>query len=121
MMKKSMLLFLVLLISLPSFARLKEKHVIGTWKYKVETDQGDLTGSIKIEKKDGLLVGEVHTDDGETFPVNKLEIMEDDTFYMEIYTGSDTLEISVTVKKKVFNGTVSTPEVSFPITADKIE
>ena len=120
-MKKSMLLLFVLLISIPSFAKLKEKHVIGTWKYKVETDQGDLTGSFTIEKKDGKLIGAVNTDDGETFSFNKLEIREDNTFYMELYTGSETLEISVTVKHKVFNGILSTPEVSFPITAEKIE
>lgn len=118
-MKKSMLLIFVLLISIPSFAKLKEKHVIGTWRYLVETDQGDLTGSIMIENKDGLLVGEVNTDDGETFSFNKLEIREDDTFYMELYTGSETLEIAVTVKKKKMKGTVSTQGISFPMTAEK--
>lgn len=114
-----MLLVFVLLISLPSFAKLKEKHVIGTWKYKVETDQGDLTGSINIELKDGMLVGKVNTDDGETFAFEKIEIKEDNTLYLALDTGSDLLEISVTVKKKIMEGTVSTPEFSFPMTAEK--
>ena len=120
-MKKSMLLVLVLLISLPSFAKLKEKHVIGTWKYTVQTDQGDLTGSFNIEKKDGILVGEVNTDDGETFSFGKIEIKEDNTLYLELDTGSDLLVISVKVKKKKWDGTVSTQGISFPMTAEKSE
>ena len=58
-MKKLLFVFVVLGISLQSFAAPKEKDFIGTWKYKVETDEGTLTGTMKIEKKEGKLVGEV--------------------------------------------------------------
>jgi len=120
-MKKLMLILFVLGMALPSFAKLKEKDVIGTWKYRVETGQGDLTGSIKIEKKDGKLVGEVHTDDGETFAFGKVEIQEKEVLYMELDTGSEVLEISLTLKDKNLEGKVGSSSGSFPMTAERIE
>ena len=56
-MKKLMLILFVLGISLQSFAGPAEKDFLGTWKYKVETDQGTLTGTMTVEKKDGSLAG----------------------------------------------------------------
>jgi hypothetical protein len=120
-MKKIMLVLFVLGISLSSFAGLKEKNVIGTWKYKVETDQGVLTGTMTIEKRDGKLTGEVNSDDGETLAITKIEIKEDDLLIMELDNGYEAIDISVTVKGKVFKGTVGTDQGSFPITAEKIE
>jgi len=116
-----MLLFFVLLISLPSFAKLKEKAVIGTWKYKVETDQGDLTGTLQIEKKEGKLVGEVYTDDGQSFPFTKIEIQENDVLYSELSDGNQTYKISVKLKGKAFEGTVTNDQGTFPITMEKTE
>jgi hypothetical protein len=120
-MKKLMLVLFVLGIAFPSFAGLKEKDVIGSWKYKVETDQGDLTGLIKIEKKDGNLLAEVHTDDGDVLGFKKVEIHENDVLYMELDTGYEIMEVSVTVKDKKFEGTVGSEQGSFPITAEKVE
>ena len=120
-MKKLMLLVFALIIALPSFAALKEKDVIGTWKYKVETDQGDITGTIVFEKKEGKLVGEVHTDDGQILPFGKVEIQENDMVYMELDTGYEMMKVSVTVKSKVFEGRVVTDQVDFPITGEKVE
>jgi len=51
-MKKLLILLFVLGVSLPSFAGLKEKKVIGTWSYKVETDQETLAGTMKFVKED---------------------------------------------------------------------
>ncbi len=73
-MKKIMLVLFVLGISLQSFAVPKEKDVIGSWKYKVETDEGTLTGTLVFEKKEGELVGKVNTDDGEAFTFSKVEL-----------------------------------------------
>ena len=120
-MKKLILAFLVLSLALPSFASLKDKDVIGTWKYKVETDQGELTGKIIIEKKEGNLIAEVQTDEGDVLPFEKVELRENDVLYMEIYNGYETLEVTVTVKDKVFKGTVGSEQGSLPITAEKIE
>jgi hypothetical protein len=120
-MKKLMLVLFVLGLSLPSFAKLKEKDVIGTWKYKVETDQGNLTGSFTIEKKDGKLLGAVNTDDGEEFTFSKIEIKEKEILYMELDTGSDLLELSLTLEGKTLEGTVGNYSGSFPMTAEKVE
>ena len=120
-MKKLMLIVLVLGMALPSFAGIKEKDVIGTWKYKVETDEGELTGTITIEKKEGTLVAEVNTDEGEVLAFTKVEIKEDDVLYMELDTGYELLELSLTVKGKAMEGTVGNESGSFPMTCEKVE
>lgn len=120
-MKKVMLVLFVLGISLQSFAAPKEKDVIGTWKYKVETDQGELTGTITIEKKEGKLVGEVNTDEGEVLAFKTVELKENNVLYMELDTGYETLELTLTVKGKALEGTVGNEMGSFPMTAEKIE
>ena len=120
-MKKLLLLVLALAIALPSFAGIKEKDVVGTWKYKVETDQGDLTGVIIIELKDDALVAEVNTDEGEVLPFSKVEIKENDILYMELDTGYEILELTLTVKGKAMEGTVGSEQGSFPITCEKTE
>lgn len=120
-MKKFMLVVLVLGIALSSSAGIKEKEVIGTWKYKVETDQGDLTGSITIEKKEGKLVGEVNTDEGEAFTFSKVEIRDNDVLYMELDTGYELLELTLTVKGKTMEGTVGSEQGSFPMSCEKVE
>ena len=120
-MKKLMLVLFVLGISLQSFATPKEKDFIGTWKYKVETDEGTLTGTMTVEKKDGKLVGEVNTDDGEVFTLSKIELKDKDVLYMELDTGYDLLELSLTLKDKVLEGTVGNDGGSFPMTCEKVE
>jgi hypothetical protein len=120
-MKKLLLVLLILGLPLATFAGIKEKDVLGTWKYKVETDQGELTGVIKIELKDDALVAEVNTDEGEVLPFSKVEIKENDILYMEIDTGYEILELSLTVKGKVMEGTVGNEQGSFPITCEKTE
>ena len=120
-MKKLLFVLFVLGISLQSYAGIKEKDVVGTWKYKVETDEGTLTGKLIVEKKDGKLVGEVSTDDGEIIVMSNLQIKENDVFYFEVETGYEALEVSVTVKGKTFEGTVGSEQASMPITGEKVE
>jgi len=120
-MKKLMFLLFVLGISLQSFAAPKEKDVIGSWKYKVETDQGTLTGTLVFEKKEGELIGKVNTDDGEAFTFSKVELRENDVLYCELDTGYEILEISLTLKGKTFEGTVGSEGGSFPMTGEKVE
>jgi hypothetical protein len=120
-MKKLMLVMLILGISLSSFAVPKEKDVLGSWKYKVETDQGDLTGTIIIEKKEGKLVAEVNTDEGEMLSFSKVELKEKDVLHMELDTGYELLELSLTVKGKSMEGTLGTAQGSFPITMEKVQ
>ena len=120
-MKKLLFVLFVLGISLQSFAGIKEKAVIGTWKYKVETDEGTLTGKLIIEKKDGKLVGEANSDDGEVITMSNVQIKDNDILYFEVDTGYESLIVSVTVKGKTFEGTVGSEQASMPITGEKME
>jgi hypothetical protein len=120
-MKKLMLVLFVLGISLQSFAAPKEKDFIGTWKYKVETDEGTLTGTMTLEKKDGKLVGEVNTDDGEVFTFIKVELKDKNVIYIELDTGYETIELNLTLKDKVLEGTAGNDGGSFPMTCKKVE
>jgi hypothetical protein len=120
-MKKLMLVLAVLFFALQSQAEPREKHFIGTWKYKVETDQGDLTGTFTIEKEEGKLIGKVNTDDGETFDFSKIEMPEKDKLYMELDTGYELLELTLTLKGKKLDGTVESQGGSFPMTAEKLD
>ena len=120
-MKKLVIALFVLGISLPSFAGIKEKDVIGTWKYKVETDMETLTGKLIIEKKDGKLTGTVDTDDGAYVTMSKIEIKDNDVLYFEVDTDYETLKITVTVTKNAFEGTVSSQQGDMPITGEKTE
>lgn len=119
-MKKLFFVFIVLGISLQAFAEPKEKDVLATWKYKVETDEGTLTGTMTIEKKEGKLVGEVNTDEGETLAFSKVEF-KDDVLYMELDTGYEILELKLTVKDKMLEGTVGNEMASYPMTCEKVE
>jgi len=120
-MKKLLFVFVVLGISLQSFAGPKEKDFLGTWKYKVETDEGTLTGTMKVEKKDGKLLVEVNTDEGEIYTLSKVELKENDVLYMELDTGYEILELSLTLKDKVLEGTVGNDMASYPMICEKVE
>jgi len=120
-MKKLFFIVFVLGISLQSYATIKEKDVIGTWKYKVETDMETLTGKLIIEIKEGKLAGTVDTDDGAYVTMTKIEIRDNDVLYFEVDTDYETLKISVTVTKNTFEGTVSSEQGDMPITGEKVE
>ena len=120
-MKKLLILLFVLGISLPSFAGLKEKDVVGKWRYKVEIDQGTLTGILKFEKNKGKLTGEVITDEGETFPFTKVEIRDNNILYFELEPEYEVMTITLTVKDKKFEGMISTSQGEIPITGEKTE
>lgn len=120
-MKKLLILFLVFSISVPLYAALKEKHLIGKWKYKVEIDQGNMAGVFHFEKKDGKLAGTVITNDGYSMPITKIEIKENDHLYLEINTDQQSYKINVKVDGKNFKGTGSSYDGEAPITGEKIE
>jgi len=120
-MKKLLIVLLVLGVSTQVFGKLKEKQVIGKWKYTVETDQGQIEGVFNIIKEEGKLGGEVVTDDGYTLPFTKVEIKEDDTLYMELTTDSDVITISVKIEGDAFNGTASSYMGEAPIVGEKQE
>jgi len=119
-MKKLLLVIFVLGISLSSFAGLKEKHLIGKWKYEAVTDQGSTFGTLTFESKDGKLSGEANTDEGDTFAFTKVEIRENNVLYFEMDTGYETLQATVTVERKKFSGTIGNNQREMPFTGEKL-
>lgn len=120
-MKKLLILLFVVGVSLPSFAGLKEKHVLGTWSYKVETDQGTITGTMTFVKEDGKLAGEIFTDEGDSLKMIKVEIKENNVLYLEIQPDYEILKVSLTIDGKKYEGNVAVSDMQAPITGEKIE
>ena len=118
-MKKSLFLLLVLAMSLPALAGLKEKHVIGTWTYKADSGYETLTGTLTFSKTDGKLTGEVNTDMGEFIAMTKVEIRENDVLYFEVPLDYEVLKITVTMNKKNYSGTIVSQQGEIPITGEK--
>jgi len=120
-MKKLFILLFVLGVSFTSFAGLKEKNVIGTWSYKVETDQETLTGTMKFVKEDGKLTGDIFSAEGESLAMNNVEIKDDNVLYFEITPDYNVLKLSLTIDGKKYEGTVDVGDMQVPITGEKIE
>ena len=120
-MKKLLFALFVLAISSQAFAEITVKQVLGEWKYNVTTDQGALTGIIKIVEKEGKLAGSIISDDGNTFPVTKIEIRKEDVLYLELVPEYEVIMVTLKVDGKKFTGTVGTDQGGFPITGEKKE
>ena len=119
-MKKLLFVLVILGMTLQGFAGIKDKDVVGTWTYKVETPDGDITGELVFEKKDGKLAGEVYSDDGAVIEITNIQIKDNDVLYFEVDTGYENLEISITIKGKTYEGTVESPQGgSMPMTGEK--
>jgi len=120
-MKKLFILAFVMVLVSPLFAQLSTKQVVGSWKYSVVTDQGDMTGVFKFLEKEGKLTGDVITSDGYTIPITKIEIKAENNLYLEIQTDSDVIKVNVKVDGKNFKGTGSSYQGEAPITGVKQE
>lgn len=118
-MKKLFILLFVLGFTSPIFAQLKSSEVVGSWKYKVETDQGDMTGTFKFVEADGKLSGNVVTTEGYTIPFTKIELKPENVLYLELKTDSDLIKVNVTVDGKKYKGTASSYQGEAPITGEK--
>ena len=120
-MKNLLIALIVFLLPLQSFAGLDEKEVIGKWKYVVEIDYETLTGTLKFENKNGRLIGEVQTDDGQTFSLTKVEIKENNILYFELQPDYDVIKASLTVEDNKFKGMIGNYDGEVPISGEKIE
>ncbi len=120
-MRKLFILLFVMVISLPSFAGLKEKNVLGKWSYKAETPEGTITGFLKFEKKEGKLAGEVITSDGEIVPFAKVEIRDNSILYFEIEVDYQVLKATLTFEKKKYVGTIAAEGGEMAFTGEKVE
>jgi len=121
-MKKLVLALFVLGIALPSIAGgLKVKDVVGTWSYEVVIDYETASGTLKFEKNEKELSGKVITDNGETIPLTKVEIRDNNVLYFELEVDYSTFKVSVTVEGKKYKGTLTTDDGDAPITGAKVE
>ena len=120
-MKKLIVALLVLGMAIPSFAGIKEKNVIGSWSYSVDTDQQTLTGKLNFEKKDGKLAGEINTSEGDAFALSNIEIRDNNVLYFEIQPEYEVFKITLTIDGKKYTGSVSTPNGDAEITGEKLE
>jgi ribosomal protein L35AE/L33A len=120
-MKKLLVLVMVLGIALPSFAGVKIKDVIGTWKYEVKSEGQILTGKIVFEKGKPGVVGKVFTNNGEVYVLEDIQIKEDNVLSFSLKINDQGHKVSVTLQKDKFEGTVSNEERGFPISGEKIK
>lgn len=118
-MRKMLFLFFILSISISSFAELSIKKVVGTWSYAVVTDNGEMKGKLKFVEKEGKLAEEVITEDGNSFPMNKIELKEGDILYFELTPEYDVIKVTVKVEGKKFKGTGSTYQGDFELSGEK--
>ncbi len=120
-MKKLIIALFVLGIALPTFAGIKVKDVVGTWSYTVETGYETLTGTLVFEKEGEGLTGEVVTDEGQTFPMSKVEIKENNVLYFEIEVDYNLMKSSMTIEGKKYTGTIVGGEGDLTVTGEKVE
>jgi hypothetical protein len=121
-MKKLIIALFVLGIAFPSFAAgLKVKDVVGTWSYEVVTDMETLTGTMKFEKDGKELTGQIITSDGQTIPLSKIQIKENNVLYFEMEVDYNLLEASMTIEGKKYTGTIVADGTELPITGEKID
>ncbi len=118
-MKKSLFLLVILVMSLPAMAGLKEKHVIGTWTYRADAGTEILTGTITFSNEEGVLTGEVNTDMGEYINMTKVEIRDNNILYFEVPTDYEVLKVTVTMNKKNYSGTIASQQGDMPISGEK--
>ena len=52
---------------------------------------------------------------------SKVEIKDNDILYMELDTGYELLELTLTVKGQTMEGTVGSEQGSFPMSCKKVE
>jgi len=120
-MKKLIIALFVLGIALPSFAGLKLKGVVGTWSYEIVTDMETLTGTLVFEKDGKELTGKVITDDGQTIPLTKIEIKENNVLYFEMEVDYNLLKSTMTIEDKKYIGTISSDGRDLTVTGKKID
>jgi len=121
-MKKLVLALFVLGIALPSFAGgLKVKDVVGAWSYEIVVDYETVSGTLKFEKNGKELTGKVITAEGQTYPMTKVEIRDDNVLYFEMEADYVPYKASMIIDGKKYKGTVDRDGVEVPVTGEKME
>lgn len=120
-MKKVIIALFVLGISLPSFAGLKEKNVVGTWSYEIETEYETMTGTLTFEKDGDGLTGHVTSDAGDMIPMTKVEIRENNVLHFEIEVDYNLLKADMNIDGKTYTGTVGSDAGEMIVKGEKVK
>lgn len=119
-MKNLLIGLFVLTIAIPVFAKIKAKHVEGTWSYTALTPDGELTGKLEFTKqKKGKLSGKVITDQGDTFTMLKVEIKEGDVVYFEIQPDSEVMKCTMNIAGDTYKGVVAVSQGEMTLHGEK--
>ena len=93
--------------------------VVGTWSYEVETPQGDQSGTLVIEGDESGLSGTISGSDGETTDLEGVSF-DGTTLSFSLDSGQGgRLNVSVEIDGTTFDGSVSGPFGSLPMTGEK--
>ena len=119
-MKKLLLLILIsgMVAITAHAAKLKNKDVIGNWKYNVETYDGNLTGILQFTETEKKLEGEVHDDMGSIYKLSRVSL-EGEELIFELQPDMDVINVKVKLVDGKLAGTVSIQGSEFKITAEK--
>lgn len=119
-MKNLLIGLFILLVATPVFAKIKAKHVAGTWSYTVQTPDATLTGSLEFTKeKKGKLSGKVIADTGDTFTMLKVEIRDGDVVYFEIQPDYEVMKVTMTLEGDAYTGMVAVSQGEIPVKGEK--
>ena len=73
-MKKLFILLFALTITIPTFAGLKSKDIVGKWKYEMTISNSEIDGSFNFSEKTGKQKGKAIQSDGRIFPLSKIKV-----------------------------------------------
>lgn len=93
--------------------------VIGTWSYTIETPRGDRSGTLTIEGDQSGLEGTLVNSRSDEQEISAVSFDGTTLSFTIQPSQGPTLSISVTVEGDTFEGTVSTPGPSVPITGER--
>jgi len=115
------LLVSVFVVSSSGAEKLKNKDVIGEWKYEVTSaPQGYESGTLVFEEKEGKLTGKVKFSAGYDSEFSKVEI-ENDVLKFGLYVDYEHITGEAQIDGKKMKGSVNTPDGKIELKAEKIK
>jgi hypothetical protein len=93
--------------------------VVGTWSYTIDTPRGERSGTLTIEGDQSGLEGTLVNSRGDEQELNAISFDGTTLSFTIEPSEGPTLSVSVTIEGDTFEGTVSTPGPSVPITGER--
>ena len=118
-MKKLVFVCMFLGFATQAFAQLNEKELMGTWKYSVMTDQGQLTGILNFGEEEGKLSGKVVSNDGQTWTMDSLELKEANTVNFEVTPQGETFKSTLKFVGDTFTGMTGPTHTQYKVTGER--